>query len=159
MNKKLICLGILSVFLLTLISTSAIGINTEINEKQDIASLDEVYVEITKPQIGYIYKNNEPWLFITDGRATVIGHCDIEVEYSDNVVMEKTKYYIDDKEVDLEDWVIQNGEHRYKVEVFDEEDNSESDYVPVRGLGTRTKSAYSHNILNLFIKIVRSFKL
>jgi hypothetical protein len=115
-------------------------------------------VEITKPQIGLVYRNGEPWLFITNGRANVIGKCEIEVDFSENVVMSKTKYYIDDQEVDLEDWEIKNGKHIYKIEVFNEEDESASDCVPVTAVTSKAKSlqySYRFMLFSMFSRILK----
>jgi len=112
-------------------------------------------VEITKPVPGYIYKNNEVWVYSPTSVPLIFGKCDIEIELSDDVVASKTECYIDGERVSPEDWKITSGHHTYSICVYDEDGNGGSDSVTADAIFNKEKSLQHSLRYILFSTIFR----
>jgi hypothetical protein len=125
--RKIVVLGIMVLL---------IGIGISLGEAfliADCSPMDDPYVRILRPQEGFLYMNDIIMAHCLPGVAIVVFGCSWLINVSPDVDMNKTRYYIDGERVSPEEWGIRSRRHLYKIEVFDDEDNSASDDIEIIG--------------------------
>ena len=142
--RKIIGILVIGIFICLTIS-SVLGLEMQTTKTVDKTILNNQNgpsVSITEPREGYLY-----WAGIEMGPVTTdtdAAHVYYDtlfyISTTEDVVIEKTKWYRDDAELNPDDDFLIDGKHVYKIEVFDEYDNSASDEVTVLGILCDSKS-------------------